>query len=327
MVSQKKKRSISGIKPTGTPHIGNYFGGILPSLKVDGQTQRLYFIANYHSLTTERDAKALVSQTYDIAATLLALGLDTQKITLFTQSDVPEVAQLAWVLSCVTGMGLLERAHAYKDAKSKGKDLNHGLFAYPVLMAADILLYEVDEVPVGKDQKQHVEMARDMAGTFNHLYKTEVFKLPEPIIDDTVMTIPGLDGQKMSKSYDNVIGIFEDEKSLRKKVLSLVTDSTPLEAPKKSDGTPLYELYKLFATPTQAADLKSRLAAGGLGWGHAKQELFELINTHFSPYRADYHKLINDTPTLNKILATGAQKAREIAIPMMEKVRKTVGIV
>ena len=289
--------------------------------------QRLYFIANYHALTTDRDPKSLVDQTYEVSATLLALGLDPKKIIFFKQSDIPEIPELAWVLSCFTGMGLLERAHAYKDAKAKSKEINHGLFAYPVLMAADILLYDVDEVPVGKDQKQHVEMARDIAGTFNHVYGKEIFKLPEPVIDPAVMTVPGLDGRKMSKSYNNVIGIFEEEGQLRKKIMSLTTDSTPLEAAKKAEGCIVYDLYCLFATPKQAQDLKKRLAAGGLGWGHVKEELFEIANSSLKPYRVEYQRLMKHRSEIDKILTHGASQAREIAAPKMELVRRTIGII
>lgn len=322
-----QKRSISGIKPTGTPHWGNYFGGILPSLREDSRTQRLYFIANYHALTTDHDPKVLVDQTYEVAATLLALGLDPEKTIFFRQSDVPEVVELAWILSCFTSMGLLERAHAYKDARAKSKEVNHGVFAYPVLMAADILLYDVDEVPVGKDQKQHVEIARDIAGSFNHVYGKTIFKLPEPVIDPTVMTIPGLDGQKMSKSYGNVIGLFEDEASLRKKITSLVTDSTAVEAPKKAEGATVFELYKLFATSAQSKNMEKRLEAGGLGWGHVKHELFEMANQYLKPYRSEYQRLVKHRSEIDKVLMNGAAQAREIAHAKIELVRKTVGIV
>jgi tryptophanyl-tRNA synthetase len=321
-----QKRSITGLKPTGQPHLGNLFGGILPNIQVPPGTQRLYFIANLHSLTAERDAKTLMNQTYDMAATSLALGLDPQKIIFFKQSDIPEVSELTWILSCFTSMGLLERAHAYKDARVKKKEVNNGIFTYPVLMAADILLYDVDQVPVGKDQKQHVEMVRDIAGSFNHAYGAEIFKLPEPVIDDRVMTIPGLDGQKMSKSYNNTIGIFEPENQLKKKVMSIPTDSTPLEEPKKAEGTLVFELYCLFAKQAQTEDYKKRLAAGGMGWGHAKEELFEMINSYIRPYRKPYESWIQNRKGIDQVLRDGAVQARDIAKAKMSLVRKTLGI-
>lgn len=298
---------------------------IRPGIERQGTFECLYFIADMHALTTNRDPKALQSQTYDIVATWLALGFDAKKHLMYRQSDIPLVAEFAWYLSCATGLGLLEKAHAFKDAQAQSRDVNHGVFAYPVLMAADIVMYDADIVPVGKDQKQHVEMARDMAGSFNALFGGGYIKLPEPVIDERVMTIPGLDGRKMSKSYGNEIALFGDEKSLKKAILSIKTDSTPLEAPKVLQGTLISDLYSLFATPAQYGDLEKRLASGGMGWGHAKEELFQVINDHVKEPRARYVKLRADEKALSAVLDDGAQRAFEIAQPVLNRVRNAVG--
>lgn len=320
-----KKRSLSGIRPSGTLHIGNYLGAIQPGIARQSDFECLYFIADMHALTTNRDAAALRSQSFDIVATWLALGFDVEKHLMYRQSDLPFVAEFAWYLSCVTGLGLLEKAHAFKDAQAQARDVSHGVFAYPVLMAADILMYDADVVPVGKDQKQHVEMARDMAGSFNALYGAELIKLPEPAIDERVMTIPGLDGRKMSKSYDNVIPLFCEEKTLRKLVLSIKTDSTPLEAPKTLAGTLIADLFKLFGTAEQYQDLEKRLAVGGLGWGHAKDELFQVINAHVAEPRTRYNQLRADEKKLEQVLDSGAKRAFEISEPVLNRVRRAVG--
>ncbi len=319
------KRRLTGIKPTGVPHIGNYFASIKPFLHPEPGVESLYFIANYHSLTTQREGGPLLHSTYDVAATLLALGIDLDHTVLFRQTDVPEVAELSWILSCFTGMGLLERAHAYKDAVTKGRDLHAGLFTYPVLMAADILLYDIDEVPVGSDQKQHVEIARDIAGSFNHAYGQEIFKLPNPKIDETVMIIPGLDGKKMSKSYGNVIGIFEEEKSLKKKIMAIPTDSTPLEEPKRVEGSTIFSLFELFGTDDAILDFKKRMNQGGMGWGHAKVELFECMRDYFSPYRQHYETLMASRSEIDRVLLEGAERARAMARPKLQAVRQVVG--
>lgn len=320
-----RKRSLTGIRASGNLHLGNYLGTIRPALELTSTYDCIYFIADLHALTTNKNPELLRQSTLDQVATWLALGLDTKKHILFRQSDVPETTELAWYLSCVTGMGLLEKAHAYKDASSQDKEVNHGVFAYPVLMAADILLYDADVVPVGKDQKQHVEMARDMAGSFNALFGEGVIKLPQPLINEKVMVIPGLDGRKMSKSYGNEIPLFCSEKELRKLVMSIKTDSTPLEAPKSLEGTLINDLYGLFATPEEVKDLTSRLAAGGMGWGHAKEELFKVINRHVSEARSKYDELRADTELLKKELESGADKARAIAYPIMERIKKAIG--
>jgi tryptophanyl-tRNA synthetase len=324
-MSSHKKRSLTGLKPTGNLHLGNYLGALKPALELSKTYDCIYFIADLHSLTQNRDAEALASQTLDQVATWLAIGLDTNAHTLFRQSDVPSVTELTWYLSCVTGHGLLEKAHAFKDAAAKGLEVNMGTFSYPVLMAADILIYDTDIVPVGKDQKQHVEMARDMAGSLNATYG-ELLKLPEPLIQEEVMTIPGLDGRKMSKSYNNEVPLFCDEKSLRKKLMSLKTDSTGLEEPKALAGTTVGELFNLFATKEQYEDLAARLAKGGMGWGHAKDELFVVINDHVKEMRDRYNEYRKDELLLRKELAKGAEKAQAVASKTIDRVRHAVGL-
>lgn len=320
------KRSLTGIQPSGNIHIGNYLGMLKPALQAQADCQCLYFIADLHSLTSSKDPELLRRSTYEAVATWIAVGFDYKKNILFRQSDAAHVSEFAWYMSCCTGMGLLEKSHAYKDKIAAGKDANHGLFAYPVLMAADIVMYDVDFVPVGKDQKQHVEMARDMAGSFNAAYGREVLKLPEPVIREEVMLIPGLDGRKMSKSYGNEIALFLPEKEMRKKVLSLKTDSTPLEAAKSMKDSILGDLFKLFATPAEWDDLERRLQAGGLGWGHAKEELFLAIEREVSSARTRYYELKDDYTTLENVLRDGVDRANQIGIPVLNRIREAVGL-
>ena len=320
-----KKTSLTGIRPTGNLHLGNYLGTIREGLKLQEKFHCFYFVADMHGLTTNKDAETLKAYTYDVTAAWLAFGLDSSKHLLYRQSDLPMVTEYAWYLSCCTGMGLLQKAHSYKDAIAGGRDVNHGVFAYPVLMAADILMYDADVVPVGKDQKQHVEMARDMAGSVNAIYGDDVIKPPEPLINENVMVIPGLDGRKMSKSYGNEIPLFCDDKTLKKKVMSITTDSTPLEDPKKLDGSLLGELYRLFASDGQYKDLESRLAQGGLGWGHAKQELYELIQEHLADARAKFFELRPDTDSLDRILKHGAEQAFAVSEPVLNRLRSAMG--
>lgn len=319
-------RTLSGITPSGTLHIGNYFGAIKQFIDTQDKVDGFYFISDYHALTTGPDPKKLRENTYNIILDYLALGLDPEKSTIFLQSNIPEHTELAWFLANVTPVALLERAHSYKDKVAKGLAPNNGLFTYPVLMAADILMYDPDFVPVGKDQKQHIEIARDIAIKFNTIYG-EFFKLPEPMIQESVAVVPGTDGQKMSKSYDNTIEMFAEEKALKKKVMSVVTDSTPLEEPKNPDTCNVFALYKLFATESQVADLASKYRAGNFGYGTAKKELLEMILEYFKPFREKRKYLAENMPLVEKILKDGSDKARELAIKKIKDVKSAVGLV
>ena len=319
------KRALSGIKPSGTPHLGNLLGMLQPAIGLQETHDCYYFIADYHALTTMRDATKMKRHSMEVAATYLALGLDPERAVFFRQSDIPEVCELTWFLSCMTGMGLLERAHAFKDARAKGKEVNHGLFAYPVLMAADILLYNSNVVPVGKDQKQHVEMTRDIAQRFNTSFG-EVLTLPEPLIREEVMTIPGLDGRKMSKSYGNVIELFASPKQLRKQVMRIVTDSKTMEEPKDPDTCNVFALYQLLADPKDIEGLAEKYRAGNFGYGHAKQAVYELLMDRLGPARERYVELLASPETIERILATGAARARKTACKVMLEVREATGI-
>lgn len=325
MSKTNKKRSLTGITPSGEPHIGNYLGMIKPALEKQDDYLCLYFLSDLHATISLKDPKLLSQYSYDLAATWLALGLDAETHIFYRQSDVPCVTEYAWLLSCFTGMGLLSKSHAYKDALANNRDSNHGLFAYPVLMAADIVMYDVDIVPVGKDQKQHVEMARDIAGSVNSTLCSEVVKVPEVVIKEEVMTIPGLDGRKMSKSYGNTIPLFSTEKVLRKRIMSLQTDSSGLEEPKKLEGSLLGSLYTFFSTPSEYSDLEKKLAAGGFGWGHAKEELFIAINSQLKEPREIYGELRANEAGLDSILKKGAEKAQDIATPILDRLRKSLG--
>ena len=320
------RRSLSGIKSTGTPHLGNYLGMIRPAIALQDSHEAFYFVADYHALTTERDPEQMRRATWEITATFLACGLDPARTAFFRQSDVPEVTELAWLLSCVITMGELERAHAFKARKAEGTEGTalHGLFAYPVLMAADIIIYDSHVVPVGKDQVQHVEMARDMAKRFNHLFG-ETFVLPEAAVREDVMTIPGLDGRKMSKSYDNGIDIFLPKKRLKQRIMQIVTDSTPLEAPKDPATCNVVALYKHFATPEQLAEVEAAYRRGGYGYGHAKVALFEALDAHLAPMRERYDALMADVAGLEAVLRTGAAKARRTAREVLGRARERVG--
>jgi tryptophanyl-tRNA synthetase len=318
-------RILSGIKPSGTLHIGNYLGMIKPMVESQARGELFCFIANMHSLTTVDSGKKMAAYTREAITDLLALGIDPDKSVFWVQSDVPEVAELTWYLSNVTAVGLLERCHAYKDAIAKNIPPNTGLFTYPVLMAADILLYQSDRVPVGRDQKQHVEVTRDIAERFNNTYGT-VFTLPEPEITEDLSVIPGIDGQKMSKSYGNVIEIFAEEKALRKKIMSIVTDPTPVEAPKDPDKSIIYSLYRLFASPDKALELANRFRAGGLGYGDAKKELFGMLWEYFKPFREKREQIVTDGSIVDAVRKKGANKARAIALTTLDKVRELVGV-
>jgi tryptophanyl-tRNA synthetase len=318
-------RYFTGFQPTGALHIGNYFGALRPAIELQEKGEAFYFIADYHALTTVRDPALLREHVRGLAIDALACGLDPAKACFFKQSDVPTVTELAWVLSNVTPMGLLERSHSYKDKLAHGVAPSHALFAYPVLMAADILLYDSDVVPVGKDQKQHLEITRDIAIKFNELYGA-VFKLPEPSIREEVATILGLDGQKMSKSYGNTIELFLPEKMLRKKIMSIVTDSTPVEEPKDPTGSAIISLYKLFATANGVASMEHDFRAGGIGYGEFKKRLFEVIWESFSPMRQRRAELEADTGYVDHVLTEGASRAQEVAQRTMARVRRAVGI-
>lgn len=319
------KRTLSGIQPSGKLHIGNYFGMMQPMLQHMAASELYVFIVDLHALTSVQDRERLRQGTLEAAADFLALGLDPSRCIFWVQSDVPEVCELSWLLSTVTPMGLLERCHAYKDKVAKNIPASHGLFAYPVLMAADILLYQSQVVPVGKDQKQHVEVARDIALRFNNIFG-ETFVLPEPEISESTAIVPGLDGQKMSKSYDNTIPIFLEEKPLRKKVMAIQTDATPVEDPKNPDTCNLYALLKLFATPEKMAEVRNLYVNGGAAYGYLKQDLFELINAHFAEARAKKKELLDNQDYLRKILADGAEKARAKATVTLDLVRDRMGL-
>ena len=317
------KRVLTGIQPSGKLHWGNYFGAMKSMFDLQEKSENFMFIANFHAMTTVRDGKALREATREVALDYLACGLDPVKSVMYRQSDVPEVQELAWYLSCLTPMGLLERCHSYKDKMAHGFEATHGLFAYPVLMAADILIMNADLVPVGKDQKQHLEVTRDLAQKFNNAYG-EIFKMPDAYIPETVATIPGTDGQKMSKSYHNTIELFDV--SAKKKVMGIVTDSQPMEAKKEPDGNSIYELYKLFATKEEVDQMAANFRAGGYGYGSAKKELLNAYHRLFDPFKERREHLAKDPDALEDILREGARRAREAAAPQMEKVRKAVGL-
>ena len=317
-------RILTGIQPSGKLHWGNYFGAMKSMFDLQAKGEEMFmFIANFHAMTTVRDGKSLREATRELALDYLACGLDPERSVMYRQSDVPEVQELAWYLSCLTPMGLLERCHSYKDKMAHGFEATHGLFAYPVLMAADILIMNADLVPVGKDQKQHLEVTRDLAQKFNNAYG-ETFKLPDAYIPDSVATIPGTDGQKMSKSYHNTIELFDV--SVKKKVMGIVTDSQPMEAKKEPDGNSIYELYKLFATPEEVAAMADAFRAGGYGYGTAKKELLSAYHRLFDPFKARRDELAKDPDSLEDILKVGAARARAAAAPTMEKIRRAVGL-
>lgn len=316
---------LSGIQPTGRFHWGNYFGAIRQYISLQGQQQSFYFIADLHALTTVRNPAELTQNVHDAAVDLLALGLDPQKATLFRQSDVPEVTELTWLLMTITQMHLLEKCHAYKDKKAKGIAADAGLFTYPVLMAADILIYDSDVVPVGADQVQHIEVTRDLAQRFNSLYG-ETLHLPEAFVLDNSAKVPGIDGEKMSKSYDNTIPIFDTPKKLRKRIMSIRTDSTPLEEPKNPDTCPVFALYRLFATDLQQAALAAQYRAGGMGYGDAKQLLYDAAMEYFREAFQRREQLENSDEQVQDILRDGAAHARRKAQQVLERVRQACGL-
>ena len=328
-----KPIALTGIKPTGSPHIGNYLGMYRPALDLMKKYQGMYFVADYHALTTMRDPQHLRDLVYEVAASWMALGLDPEKAIFFRQSDIPEIPEFAWILACFTAKGLLNRAHAYKDAVEKNLEIDHdpdegingGLYYYPVLMAADILLYGSDVVPVGLDQKQHIEITRDIAMAFNHTYG-EVLKVPEGVIQESVMKVPGIDGRKMSKSYDNTIPLFAPEKALRKRVMRIVTDSKRPEDPKDPESDNVYGLLQFFASNDRLTEIHGLYVNGGAAYGELKKELAGLILDHFADAREKYTALIQDKPYLDKVLLEGAEKARAMGQPYLAAARKATGI-
>ena len=322
-----KKRVLTGVQSSGTLHIGNYFGAMRPCIEAqkDESSDRFYFIANFHALTQLPEPALLRQRIWDVAVDFIACGIDPEKTVFFRQSDVPQVQELAWMLSCLTPMGLLERCHSYKDKLAHGQEANHGLFAYPVLMAADILLYDSTHVPVGKDQKQHLEVTRDIAIRFNNRYG-ETFVVPEPIISEDVAVIPGIDGQKMSKSYGNAIEIFGEGKAIRSRFMKIVTDSTPMEAPKNPDTCNIFKLFKLMATPEEQEELRARYLAGGMGYGHAKQALYEKYIEYFAPMRERRKHLLENPKEVEDILQYGAERARKVAQATLTRARIAVGL-
>ena len=321
-------RILSGIQPSGRLHLGNYFGMMEPAIRLQDEGEAYYFIADYHSLTSIHDPAQLRDNVLDVAIDFLACGLNPEKAVFFRQSDVPEVTELAWILSCLTPMGLLERCHSYKDKIAQGISPSHGLFAYPVLMAADILIYNSDLVPVGKDQKQHIEVTRDIAQKFNDRYgeSQELLRIPEPRIRDDTAAVPGLDGRKMSKSYDNTIGLFESESALKKKIMRITTDSTPVEEAKDPDDSYIVMLYKLMASPDEISEMEDAFRRGGIGYGDFKKQLLEKLLEHFAPMRAKRADLEQNEPFVEAVLEKGAKQARSVAQKTLTKIRKAVGL-
>lgn len=321
------RRILTGIQPSGILHIGNYFGAMKASIELQNQNpgDTYLFIADLHSLTVNPKPEDLRMRIRRLALDYLACGLDPEKTAFFRQSDIQGVCELTWILNTITGLGLLERAHSYKDKIAKGFIPNNGLFSYPVLMAADILLYKSNAVPVGKDQKQHLEITRDIAIKFNQMYR-EVFVIPEPIISESVAVIPGTDGQKMSKSYNNTIELFGNEKAIRKKIMSIPTASTPMEDPKDPDKCNIFALFKLFSNEQQVADLAAKYRAGNFGYGHAKQALFEAYMDYFAPMRRRREELEKEPGYIDEVLRKGAEKANAVAAQTMDEVYRAVGL-
>jgi len=325
MTEKKRMRILSGIQPSGALHIGNYFGMMRPAVALQAEGEALYFVADYHALTSLRDPEMLRANSRRVALDFVACGFDPKRATLFRHSDVPQVTELAWILSTIAPMGLLERAHSYKDKLARGMSANVGLFSYPILMAADILIYDSDVVPVGKDQKQHIEMTRDLAVKMNETYG-QIFKLPEPRIQPATETVPGVDGQKMSKSYGNNIDIFGDEKEMRKRVMSIVTDSLTVDAPKDPATSTIFKLYSLVASNDEITDMRERFGKGGTGYGDFKKQLFEKLWDYFAPMRKRREEILQDESYIDDVLGRGAARANEIANQVMDRVRKAVGL-
>jgi tryptophanyl-tRNA synthetase len=322
----KKKTILSGIQPSGKLHIGNYFGAMRQHIKMQEEGDAFYFLANYHSLTSLNDGDLLKEYTTDVVLDYLALGLDPDKCTFFAQSDVPQTTELAWILGCLTPVSLMEKGVSYKDKIANGLSPNIGLFSYPILQAADILIYHSDLVPVGEDQKQNIEISRDLAGKLNRAYDEELLRIPEEYIVKSVATVPGIDGRKMSKSYDNTINIFAEGKDLKKRVMAIQTDSTALEDPKDPETCNVYSLIKLFADKDKQIEVADKYRAGGYGYGHAKKELLGLIEEYFADARSKRKELANDMNYVNDVLREGGIDARERAEEVMEPIRSATGL-
>jgi len=318
-------RILSGIQPSGKLHLGNYFGMMKPSLELQEKGEAFLFIANYHALTSSTDPELLRENTLDVALDFLALGLDPVKTTFFRQSDIPRLLELTWLLSTVTPLGLLERCHSYKDKVAKGIAASHALFSYPVLMAADILAYQSNIVPVGRDQKQHLEVTRDLAIKFNNEYG-DIFTLPEASIQENVAVVPGIDGQKMSKSYDNHILLFDGKKATKKRIMKIITDSKELEDSKDPDTCNIYQIYKLFAGEEKVAEMADNLRKGGYGYGHAKKQLFEDLWVYLEPFRDKREALVQDLDYVEDVLAAGAKRARAVADKTFDAAKAAVGL-
>lgn len=320
-------RILTGIQSTNIPHLGNILGAVLPAIELSKQpgNESLFFIADLHSLTTQKEAEQRINSVNSVAATWLAFDFDTEKNLLYRQSRIPEVCELTWYLSCFTPFPMLANAHSFKDKSERLSDVFTGLFTYPVLMAADIILYDAEFVPVGKDQVQHIEITRDIASKFNHQYNQNIFVIPQAKVDESVMIVPGTDGQKMSKSYNNYINIFLPEKELLKSVKLIVTDATPLEEPKNPDTCNVFKLYKLLANESQIEEMRNNYIKGGYGYGHAKTALYELILTKFKKPRTRYNELMNNTALLEKELQVGEAKAKKMAQEKLKLVRSVLG--
>ncbi|MGZ3723795.1 MAG: tryptophan--tRNA ligase [Bdellovibrionales bacterium] len=333
--SPGKLTVLTGVKPTGQPHIGNYLGAIRPAIEMSMQpgTETWFFVADYHALNNVTDPKKLRQDTLEVAATWLASGLDPNTTVFYRQSDIPEIMELNWILSCFTPKGLMNRAHAYKakmqENEAQGKEdldfgVNMGLYSYPILMAADILMFSADKIPVGEDQVQHIEIARDIAQKFNRTYGN-ILKVPSMVVQKLGQSVPGLDGRKMSKSYDNYIQLFEEPAKMKKQVARIKTDSLPPEAPKATEGSLLFELYQSFATPEQIEEMRAKYAKG-VGWGTVKEELFQAMDAALSAKREKYKQLMNDRSYIDSLLKQGAEKARAKSVPFMERIRNEIGI-
>jgi tryptophanyl-tRNA synthetase len=328
------KIACTGIKPTGMPHIGNYLGAIKPALELMQKYEARYFIADYHALNSLKDPQQLREMTYEVAAAWLACGLDPERSLVYKQSQVPEIFELTIMLLAFTPKGLMNRAHAYKALVAQNEQMqrdpddgvNMGLFTYPVLMAADILMFDTDVVPIGKDQAQHLEMTIDIAQSFNHNYGRELLKIPQPSYNEASKTVIGLDGRKMSKSYNNTIPLFCEEKKLRKMLMKIVTNSQTVDEPKDPGTCNIFALYKLFANQDQIENLAERYRQGGMGWGHAKQELFEVMNEALKPLRERYNRIINDKVYIDSVLASGSTQAREFAAKKLKFLRSEIGV-